>query len=125
SDCRMAIVMSEEISKSHTRGVGMALGAHNEIAKPHLVRFGTREQKDAHLRDMGAGRKIGALGVTEPTAGTNVAAIQTTAVRDSDGWLLSGEKIFITNGVNADLYFIAAKTDPARGRQGISMFLVE
>jgi acyl-CoA dehydrogenase len=124
-DCRMAIVMSEEISKSQTRGVGMALGAHNEIAKPHLVRFGTKVQKDRYQRDMVAGRKVGALGVTEPTAGTNVAGIKTAAVRDGDGWILSGEKMYITNGVNADLYFIAAKTDPGRGRQGISMFLVE
>lgn len=124
-DCRMAIVMSEEISRSRTRGVGMALGAHNEIAKPHLVRFGTTEQKDKYLREMIAGRKIGALGVTEPTAGTNVAGIQTAAVREGDGWTLSGEKMFITNGVQADLFFIAAKTKPEQGRQGISMFLVE
>lgn len=124
-DCRLAIVMSEEISRGRTRGVGMALGAHNEIAKPHLVRFGTREQKDKYLADMIAGRKVGALGVTEPKAGTNVAGIQTTAVRDGDGWRLSGEKMFITNGVDADLFFIATKTDPALGRQGISMLLVE
>jgi acyl-CoA dehydrogenase len=124
-DCRMAVVMSEELSKARTRGVGMALGAHNEIAKPHLVRFGTKEQKDKYLRDMIAGRKIGALGVTEPTAGTNVAGIKTSAVCGGDHWTLSGEKMFITNGVQADLYFVAAKTDPELGRQGISMFLVE
>ncbi len=124
-DCRMAIVMSEEISRGRTRGVGMALGAHNEIAKPHLVRFGTREQKGKYLADMMAGCKVGALGVTEPLAGTNVAGIQTTAMREGDGWLLSGEKMFITNGVDADLFFIAAKTQPEQGRQGISMFLVE
>lgn len=124
-DCRMAIIMSEEISRGRTRGVGMALGAHNEIAKPHLVRFGTPEQKSKYLADMIAGRKVGALGVTEPTAGTNVAGIKTTAVRDGDGWRLTGEKMYITNGVDADLFFIAAKTDPALGRQGISMLLVE
>ncbi len=125
TDCRMAVVMSEELSKARTRGVGMALGAHNEIAKPHLVRFGTKEQKDKYLPDMIAGRKIGALGVTEPTAGTNVAGIKTSAVCGGNGWTLAGEKMFITNGVQADLYFVAAKTDPELGRQGISMFLVE
>jgi alkylation response protein AidB-like acyl-CoA dehydrogenase len=125
ADCRMAIVMSEELSKARTRGVGMALGAHNEIAKPHLVRFGTQAQKDKHLRDMITGRKIGALGVTEPKAGTNVAGIKTTAVGGGDHWTLTGEKMFITNGVQADLYFIAAKTEPTLGRQGISMLLVE
>jgi alkylation response protein AidB-like acyl-CoA dehydrogenase len=124
-DCRMAIVMSEELSKGHTRGVGMGFGAHNEIAKPHLVRFGTDAQKARYLPEMIAGRKVGALGITEPAAGSNVAGIQTTANRSGDGWVLRGEKIFITNGPNADLYFVAAKTAPELGHRGISMFLVE
>ena len=66
-DCRMAIVMAEELAKARTRGVAMGFGAHNEIAKPHLVRFGTAAQKDRYLRDMVEGRKIGALGITEPS----------------------------------------------------------
>ncbi len=126
-DCRMAIVMAEELSKAHTRGVGMAFGAHNEIAKPHLVRFGTEAQKARYLPGMIAGRTVGALGITEPAAGSNVAGIETTATRDGDGdgWILRGEKIFITNSLNADLFFIAAKTAPALGHRGVSMFLVE
>jgi acyl-CoA dehydrogenase len=124
-DCRMAIVMAEELSKAHTRGVGMGFGAHNEIAKPHLVRFGTPAQKTRYLPEMIAGRKVGALGITEPVAGSNVAGIETVATRDGNGWMLHGEKIFITNSLNADLFFIAAKTTPAAGHRGISMFLVE
>jgi acyl-CoA dehydrogenase len=124
-DCRMAIVMAEELSKAHTRGVGMAFGAHNEIAKPHLVRFGTEKQKARHLPEMIAGRKVGALGITEPAAGSNVAGIETTATRDGDGWILCGEKIFITNSLNADVFFIAAKTAPQAGHRGVSMFLVD
>jgi alkylation response protein AidB-like acyl-CoA dehydrogenase len=124
-DCRMAIVMGEELSKGHTRGVGMGFGAHNEIAKPHLVRFGTETQQARYLGDMVAGRKVGALGVTEPAAGSNVAGIETTAMRSGDGWILYGQKIYITNSLNADLFFIAAKTAPEAGHRGISMFLVE
>jgi alkylation response protein AidB-like acyl-CoA dehydrogenase len=63
-DCRMAIVMAEELSKAHTRGVGMGFGAHNEIAKPHLVRFGTPAQKSRYLPEMIAGRKVGALEIS-------------------------------------------------------------
>jgi acyl-CoA dehydrogenase len=124
-DCRMAIVMAEELSKAHTRGVGMAFGAHNEIAKPHLVRFGTEAQKARYLPDMIAGRKVGALGITEPAAGSNVAGIETTATRDGDVWILCGEKIFITNSLNADVFFIAAKTAREAGHGGLSMFLLE
>ena len=124
-DCRMAIVMAEELSKAHTRGVGMAFGAHNEIAKPHLVRFGTEMQKARYLPDMIAGRKVGALGISEPAAGSNVAGIETTATRDGDGWILCGEKIFITNSLNADVFFIAAKTAPQAGHRGLSMFLLD
>ena len=124
-DCRLAIVMSEEMSRGHSRGVSMGFGAHNEIAKPHLVRFGTPAMKDRHLRDMTAGRKVGALCVTEPAAGSNVAGMRTTATRAASGWTLRGEKHFITNAPSADLFFVAAKTDPAAGHRGISMFLVE
>jgi acyl-CoA dehydrogenase len=124
-DSRMAIVMSEELSRGHTRGVGMGFGAHNEIAKPHLVRFGTDAQKSRYLRDLIAGRKVGALAITEPTAGSNVSAIKTTATRAAKGWTLDGEKIFITNGPIADVYFVAAKTAPAKGHRGISMFLFD
>ena len=82
-------------------------------------------EKDKYLADLLAGRKIAALGVTEPTAGSNVAGMKSTAARDGDGWVLSGEKMFITNSLNADLFFVAAKTDPTAGHRGLSMFLVE
>lgn len=114
-DCRLAIVMAEELSKAHARGVGMGFGAHNEIAKPHLVRFGTPQQQEKYLGAMIAGRIVGALGVTEPSAGSNVAGIQTTATRSGGGWLLKGEKIFITNTVNADLFFHCRQDGPSGG----------
>jgi alkylation response protein AidB-like acyl-CoA dehydrogenase len=124
-DCRHCVVVAEEMSRARSRGVSMGFGAHAQIATPHLVRFGTTEQKDRYLADLVAGRKIAALGVTEPNAGSNVAGMESTARRDGEGWILCGEKMFITNSLNADLFFIAAKTSPAAGHRGISMFLVE
>lgn len=124
-DCRWAVVLAEELSHARTSGVGMGFGAHSEIAMPHLVKFGAPAQKEKYLHDLVAGRKVGALGITEPGAGSNVAGIQTRAIRDGDGWRLTGSKIFITNSLNADLFFIAAKTNPDAGHRGISMFLVD
>lgn len=123
-DCRMAIVLAEELSFAHTSGPGMAFGAHSEIAMPHIVRYGSDEQRRRWLPDLVAGRKVAALGITEPGAGSNVAGIQTSARRDGEQWVLNGSKIFITNSVHADVFCVAAKTDPAAGHRGISMFLV-
>ncbi|MBI2825042.1 MAG: acyl-CoA dehydrogenase family protein [Planctomycetia bacterium] len=124
-DCRMPLVMAEEMARARSRGVSMGFGAHSAIAMPHLVRFGTDEQKARYLADLVAGRRIAALGVTEPTAGSNVAGMKSTVTRDGAGWVLRGEKMFITNSVNGDLFFVAAKTNPAAGHRGVSMFLVE
>jgi acyl-CoA dehydrogenase len=124
-DCRMSIVIAEELARGNSRGVSMGFGAHSQIATPHLVRFGTPAQKSRYLPDLVAGKIVAGLGVTEPGAGSNVSGIQTTATRDREGWRLRGVKQFITNGVNGDLFFVAAKTDPAAGHRGISMFLVE
>lgn len=125
SDTRMAVVLAEELAHARTSAVGMGFGAHSEIAMPHLVAFGAKAQKDKYLADLVAGRKVASLGITEPGAGSNVAGIQTRAVRDGDGWRLTGSKIFITNATHADLYFVAAKTNPDAGHRGMSMFLVD
>lgn len=124
ADVRMAIVIAEELSRARCSGIGMGYGAHSEIAMPHLVRFGSDAQKRRWLPDLVAGRKVAALGITEPGAGSNVSAIETTARRDGAGWKLNGSKIFITNSLHADVFCIAAKTNPSAGHRGISMFLV-
>lgn len=124
-DCRNSLVMAEEMSRCRSRGAAMGFGAHTAIAMPHLIRFGTDAQKQRYLPDLVAGTQIAALGVTEPLAGSNVAGMQTTATRNGQGWLLRGEKMYITNSLNADLFFIAAKTEVAAGYRGISMFLVD
>ncbi len=125
ADCRMAVVIAEELSKAKTSGPGMGFGAHSEIAMPHISRFGTEALKSRWLPDLVAGRRVAALGITEPGAGSNVAGMQTVATRDGDHYVLSGSKIYITNAVHADVYCIAAKTNPSAGHRGISMILVE
>ena len=96
------------------------------MASPHLVNAGSRAQIEKHLPAIIRGDRITAVAVTEPDAGSDVAGIRTRARRDGEDWVLNGAKMFITNGVYADLYFVAAKTDPAaKGSRGISMFIVE
>lgn len=124
-DCRFAVVLAEELSYARSSGIGMAFGAHSEIAMPHIARFGTDEQKARWLPELTAGRKVAALGITEPGAGSNVSGMQTTARHEGKSFVLNGGKIFITNSVHADVFCIAAKTDPSAGHKGISMLLVE
>jgi len=95
------------------------------MASPHLLHAGNEEQHDRYLADVVSGDVITAIAVTEPDAGSDVAGMRATAVRDGAGYRLNGSKMFITNGVHGDLVIVAAKTDPAAGSQGITMFLVE
>jgi acyl-CoA dehydrogenase len=96
------------------------------MASVHIFNAGSRQLKDRFMPDVIAGRKIVAVAVTEPGAGSDVKAIRTNARRDGDAYVLNGAKTFITNGVYGDLYCVAAKTDPAaRPSQSLSMFLVE
>ncbi len=125
TDVRMAIVLAEELSRAKTSGPGMAFGAHSEIAMPHIARFASPQLKARWLPELVAGRLVAALGITEPGAGSNVAGMQTLARREGDHYVLSGSKIYITNSIHADVYCIAARTDPGAGHRGISMILVE
>lgn len=119
-------IMCEELGKCTYGGVSIGLITHGEIASPHLARFGTKEQKDRYLGRIIAGDLVTAVAVTEPDAGSDVAAIRTRAVKEGSDWVINGSKTFITNGVYGDLFFVAAKTDPqAKGSRGVTMFLVE
>lgn len=125
-DVRGATVLAEELSRSSFAGVTITALVHTNMASPHLALAGNDAQKQQHLPDVIAGKKITAICVTEPAAGSDVAGIKTRAVRDGDDWVINGSKIFITNGVLGDIYIVAAKTDPnAKGSRGISMFIVE
>ena len=118
-------VVTEELVRCGSGGVAAALGAHKDLGSYYLYRFGTDEQRRRWLVPAVAGSAITALAVTEPGAGSDVGGIQTRAVRDGEGWRLSGSKTFITNGSIADVVVVAAKTDPDAGHQGISLFVVE
>jgi acyl-CoA dehydrogenase len=118
-------VITEELARCGSAGVAAALGAHKDLGSYHLARFGTDEQRMSWLVPAVAGEMITALAVTEPEAGSDVAAIRTRASRDGDGWRLNGTKTFITNGPIADLTVVAASTRPDTGHSGISLFVVE
>ena len=106
-------------------GVGAGLGAHTGIATPPVYRFGSPDQHERFLRPAIAGRKIAALGITEPGAGSDVASIRTEARKVPGGYVVNGAKTFITNGVRADFLVCAVKTTPGGGHQGISFLILE
>jgi acyl-CoA dehydrogenase len=121
-----SVVFAEELGRSTSGGFAITVLVHTDLATPYVTNFGSDEQKSRWLPRFATGEQITAIGVTEPDAGSDVAAISTTARRDGEGWRINGSKMFITNGAIADLVFIAAKTDPgAKGSRGISIFAVE
>jgi acyl-CoA dehydrogenase len=125
-DTVASAILAEELGKSTFGGFAITVLVHTDMASPHLANFGNEAQLKRWLPDLVAGRKISAVAVTEPDAGSDVAAIRTHARRDGDDFVLNGSKMFITNGVHADLYFVAAKTDlTVKGTRGISIFAVE
>ena len=120
-----AIVLAEELARTGSGGVGMAIAVQSEMATPPIHRYGSEDQKQRYLVPAIRGEKIACLGITEPNAGSDVANIETTAVRDGDGWVVNGRKIFITNGVRADFCLLVTRTNKASGYYGFSLFLVD
>jgi acyl-CoA dehydrogenase len=118
-------VFAEELSRCGSGGLAAGIGAHVNIATPPIWKFGTDDQKERYLRPAIAGEKIGALAITEPDAGSDVAGIKTNAKRVDGGWLVNGSKMFITNGVRADFYVTALKTTGEGGHHGLSFLIVD
>jgi len=126
ADVLTSVVFQEALSLSTFGGFIITVLVHTDMASPHLVNAGSKAQIEKYLPRITAGDVITAVAITEPDAGSDVAGIRTRAHRDGDSWVINGSKIFITNGVHADVCFVAAKTDPnAKGSRGISMFIVE
>ena len=117
-------LLAEELARA-SGGIAISPLVSAYMAAPHIVRYGSAEQRAAYLPGLARGESVAALAVTEPGAGSDVAAIATSAVRDGTGWRLNGRKMFITNAGVADVLIVAAKTTPDAGRRGISTFLVE
>ena len=112
----------EEIARV-SGSLSLSLAAHNGLGISHIYGQGTPEQIEKYVPPMARGEHIGAWALTEPGAGSDAAGLQTTAVRDGDGWVLNGNKQFITNGHIADTFTIMAKTDPDKGARGITAFI--
>jgi acyl-CoA dehydrogenase len=125
-DALATVVLAEELGRSTFSGVATTALVHSEMASIHVFRSGSEAQKDKWMPRIIAGEVITAVAVTEPDAGSDVKAIRTFARRDGDGYVIDGAKMFITNGVYADLYCVAAKTDRSGApSRSITMFLVE
>ena len=123
ADALTNLVFAEALSQSTFGGFIITVLVHTDMASPHLFHAGTDAQKARYLPGVTSGELITAVGISEPGAGSDVAGMRTNAKRDGDEWVINGTKMFITNGVLANLYFVAAKTGP--GRHDMSIFIVE
>ncbi|MES3012941.1 MAG: acyl-CoA dehydrogenase family protein [Pseudomonadota bacterium] len=123
ADALTNMVFAEALSQSTFGGFIITVLVHTDMASPHLQHAGNAAQKAKYMPGVTRGEIITAVAVTEPGAGSDVAGLRSTARRDGDHWVLNGTKMFITNGVHGDLYFVAART--GEGRHAISMFIVE
>ncbi|MFV0130216.1 acyl-CoA dehydrogenase family protein [Streptomyces sp. HMX112] len=122
-DFRFPTVLTEELIRAGVTAPGFV--AHNDVIATYLAERTSPEQRERWLPGLCSGELIAAIAMSEPDAGSNVADIRTTAVLDGDAYVLNGQKTFITSGENADLVVVAAKTEPKRGAQGISLLVVE
>jgi len=117
-------ILHEELGRMPCLGVAMAIGVQTDMATPSLHRFGSDELRERYLRPAIEGRHVAAVGITEPDAGSDVAAIRTRAVRDGDEWIISGQKLYITNGLQADWVCVLARTSDEPGARGMSQIIV-
>ena len=122
-DFLFGAIMVEEMARAGATGPTFYL--HSEIVSPYLVHFGTEAQKRRWLPPMATGEVVVALGMSEPSGGSDVQGMRTTAIHDGDDYVINGQKVFITAGHSADLIVLACKTDPKAGARGVSLILVE
>ncbi|WP_395043671.1 acyl-CoA dehydrogenase family protein [Flavobacterium sp.] len=124
-DLFYTVILLEELQKIKSGGFAAAIWAHSYLAMTHLNAEGDERIKQDYLAPSISGDKIGAMCITEPFAGSDVASMRTTAVKKGNKYIINGSKTFITNGVYADYYVVAAKTSPELGNKGISIFLID
>jgi len=121
----VAMMIQEEMCAAGYHALATGYNIHANIVAPYIDNIGTQEQKDKWLPGMVSGDVVTALGMTEPSAGSDLASLRTKAIRDGDHYILNGSKVFITNGIHADMVVVAAKTDPNAGAKGVSLFMVD
>lgn len=124
-DLFYTVIFLEEMQRINSGGFAAAMWAHAYLAMQHLNAEGDERIKQEYLKPSIEGKKIGCLCITEPFAGSDVAGMKSTAVKEGDHWILNGSKTFITNGVYSDYLVVSAKTDPEAKGRGISIFLVD
>jgi alkylation response protein AidB-like acyl-CoA dehydrogenase len=122
-DFRFNAVLVEEVVASGCAGLGF--GLHNDVVAPYLTELTTEDQRKRWLPGFCSGDIVTAIAMSEPGAGSDLAGVRTSAVRDGDSWVLNGQKTFITNGDMADLVVIVATTTPDQGAHGLSLIAVE
>jgi alkylation response protein AidB-like acyl-CoA dehydrogenase len=123
ADKLFSVIEMEELGRSGFSGIGYSL--HSEIVAPYILHYGTELQKKKYLPRLASGEMVSAIAMSEPAAGSDLQGVKTSAIRNGDTYLLNGSKTFITNGWHADLVIVVAKTNPAEGSKGTSLFLVE
>ena len=127
-DTLATVILAEELGRSTFGGFAVTVLVHTDMASPHLFNAGNKEQLDRFMPDIISGKKITAIAVTEPGAGSDVASIRTKATQTKGGWILNGTKMFITNGIYGDLFVVAAKTGSTSSTSRsyiVTMFIVE
>jgi acyl-CoA dehydrogenase len=120
----MSVVICEEIGRTGFMGLQTGVSVHSDIVVPYLEQLATEEQKRRWLPGCADGRILTAIGMTEPSVGSDLASLKTTAVRDGDHWVINGQKTFISNGVDCDLIVLACRTG-GEGHSGVSLLVVE
>lgn len=123
ADLLYPVVLLEE--GAQYSNIGLSFSMHSEIVANYLLHYGSEELKQKYLPQMVSGEMVAALAMTEPSGGSDVKAIRTSAVRDGDDYLVSGSKIFISNGSQCDVVVVVARTDPSRGAKGISLLVID
>jgi alkylation response protein AidB-like acyl-CoA dehydrogenase len=124
-DFRFNVVISEELQRASVIGSGICITVHNDIVLPYFLHATDEEQRARWLPGLVTGERMAAISMTEPGAGSDLAAIRTTARRDGDHYVVNGVKTFVTSGLNSDIVVLAVKTDPAQRHRGISLLVVE
>ena len=119
------VVVIEELARAGVSGPGSGFMVHSEMVASYLLSFASEDTKQRYLPKMVSGEMIGAIAMTEPDAGSDLKSLRTTARREGDEYVINGQKIYISNGYNADLIIVAAKTDPAVGAKGVSLIVID
>jgi alkylation response protein AidB-like acyl-CoA dehydrogenase len=125
NDYKFGAIMQEEVSETGLIGSANGITLHNDIVLPYFLGLANEEQRARFLPGMVTGEVIGALGITEPNTGSDVAGIRTTGLKKGGAFIVNGAKTFISNGINSDVVIVVCRTDPEKGHRGISLLLVE